>query len=147
LTSHAPTLRQRYAERCEAMHLALTAHLGHCCRWVWPRGGMFFWLELPAGCDASALLPTAAARGVVFVPGSAFFAEKPRANTLRLSFATERPESIARGIAALGAALAEMLEASHAVSAVHVGPGSAGVLTSTKSPNPSPDTKLQQEYA
>ena len=147
LNSHAPTLRQRYAERCEAMHLALTEHLGHCCRWVRPRGGMFFWLELPAGCDAGALLPKAVARGVAFVPGSAFFAEKPAINTLRLSFATERPENIARGIAALGAALAEMLEASNAVSAVPVGSGSDCVLTSEKSPNPFADTKLQQEYA
>ena len=94
------------------MQAALTAHLGAGrwpgCRWTVPRGGMFFWLELPEHIDAAALLPKAVARGVAFVPGAAFHAQETRANTLRLSFVTVAPDVIARGVAALAAAIEEM---------------------------------------
>ena len=68
---------------------------------------MFFWLELPDGIDAAALLPKAVARGVAYVPGAAFFADDARANTLRLSFVTVSPERIDVGIAALAGVLQE----------------------------------------
>jgi len=77
------------------------------CRWNVPSGGMFFWVELPAGSDALALLPRAVAKGVAFVPGSAFYAEHPLPNTLRLSFVTVAPEQIERGVKALAEALKE----------------------------------------
>jgi 2-aminoadipate transaminase len=69
---------------------------------------MFFWLELPPGIDAEALLPRAIERGVAFVPGAPFFAGAPQANTLRLSFVTVSPEAIERGVRALAAALETM---------------------------------------
>ena len=44
----------------------------------------------PQASTPMALLPQAVARGVAFVPGAPFFADAPRANTLRLSFVTGR---------------------------------------------------------
>ena len=64
---------------------------------------MFFWLDLPEELDAMALLPKAVEAGMAFVPGAAFYANAPRANTLRLSFVTVSPEKIEQGVAALGA--------------------------------------------
>ena len=58
---------------------------------------------LPEGIDAAALLPHAVERGMAFVPGAPFFADAPRANTLRLSFVTVSTEKIEAGIAALDA--------------------------------------------
>jgi 2-aminoadipate transaminase len=75
-----------------------------------PGGGMFFWVELPAGVDSEALLVKAVARGVAFVPGAPFFAGAARANTLRLSFVTVGVDLIERGIAALAAALRDLRE-------------------------------------
>ena len=66
---------------------------------------MFFWISLPAGFDAMALLPQAVEQGMAFVPGSAFYADAPQANTLRLSFVTVSPERIEQGVAALGRTL------------------------------------------
>lgn len=66
---------------------------------------MFFWLTLPEGLDATALLPRAVAAGVAYVPGSTFFPQGGHANTLRLSFVTVPPARIAEGIAALAAVL------------------------------------------
>jgi 2-aminoadipate transaminase len=108
LAAHVPTIRARYAAQRDAMRAALERHLPPGCRWVLPQGGMFFWVELPEGLDATALLPLAVERGVAYVPGAAFYAGVPLTNTLRLSFVTVPPEGIARGVALLGEVLGDV---------------------------------------
>ena len=112
LREHVPTIRARYRRHRDAMEKALRAHLPTsgplACRWQTPGGGMFFWVELPAGVDSDALLARAVAAGVAFVPGAPFFASEPKRNTLRLSFVTVAPDQIERGIGLLAAALREL---------------------------------------
>jgi 2-aminoadipate transaminase len=116
LEAHVPTIRALYRSQRDAMLGALDRHLsGTGVRWNRPAGGMFLWLELPPGLDASALLPRAVERGVAFVPGAPFFADA-RADaaalrTLRLSFVTASVAQIETGIAALAHAVHEQLEA------------------------------------
>ena len=105
LRSHVPTIRARYKLHRDAMRAALEAHMPTGCRWTVPSGGMFFWIELPGGVDAVALLPAAVALGMAYVPGAAFFAENPKPNTLRLSFVTVGPAEIDRGVSLLAQAL------------------------------------------
>jgi 2-aminoadipate transaminase len=112
LAQHVPTIRARYRRQRDAMGAALQAHMPTGCRWNMPRGGMFFWVELPPAVDALALLPQAVSRGVAFVPGSAFYADEGKANAIRLSFVTVTPEQIDAGIKALAEALAEVMETS-----------------------------------
>jgi 2-aminoadipate transaminase len=107
LQEHVLTIQVRYKAQRDAMRAALERCMPAGCRWNAPAGGMFFWLELPEGIDAMALLPQAVERGVAFVPGAAFYAEQPRANTLRLSFVTVAPAQIERGIELLAQALRE----------------------------------------
>ena len=107
LKAHVPTIRARYKAQRDAMRDALQAHLPPGCTWAAPVGGMFFWLELPAHIDATALLPKAVEAGVAYVPGSSFYPQGGHANTLRLSFVTAAPELITRGVAALGRVLKE----------------------------------------
>ena len=109
LRDHVPAIRARYKAHRDAMRNALERHLPPGCRWNTPAGGMFFWVEGPPSLDAIALLPKAVERGVAFVPGSAFYAERPRLNTLRLSFVTVPPEEIERGIALLAQAMREVV--------------------------------------
>ena len=66
---------------------------------------MFFWVELPAHLDATALLPQAVEAGMAFVPGAPFFPQGGHANTMRLSFVTATPAQIETGVAALGRVL------------------------------------------
>jgi 2-aminoadipate transaminase len=116
LRQHVPTIRARYKAQRDAMAAALAQHLPPGCRWRAPVGGMFFWVELPLGLDATALLPLAVEAGVAFVPGAPFFAEASgtdgpagpggHKHCLRLSFVTVPPERIAAGVAALGGVLA-----------------------------------------
>ena len=111
LDSHVPKIRARYSAQCEAMAEALQRHLPPGCEWQRPVGGMFFWLRLPAGLDALALLPKAVAAGIAFVPGAAFYAQAADPRTLRLSFVTLAPAAIAEGVAIFGRVLREALEA------------------------------------
>jgi len=107
LLKHVPTIRERYRAQRDAMSAALTAHMPAGCRWNTPHGGMFFWVELPPGVDAVAMFPKAVAHGMAYVPGAAFYADQPRANTLRLSFVTVSPDEITRGIRMLAQTLKE----------------------------------------
>jgi 2-aminoadipate transaminase len=103
LDRHVPTIRTRYRAQRDAMQAALLRHLPQA-RWQRPEGGMFFWLTLPPGVDAAALLPAAVDQGVAFVPGAAFYADGARANTLRLSFVTLDPAGLEEAVRRLAAA-------------------------------------------
>jgi 2-aminoadipate transaminase len=107
LDRHVPTIRARYKVQRDAMEAALERHLAGLASWIRPLGGMFFWLDLPEGIDAMALLPKAVEAGMAYVPGAAFYAQAPRANTLRLSFVTVAPDKIEQGVAALARVLKE----------------------------------------
>ncbi len=105
LDGHVAAIRERYRAQRDAMAAALAHHMQGLASWATPRGGMFFWLELAEGVDALALLPRAVEAGVAFVPGAPFYAQAPRANTLRLSFVTVSPPLIEQGVAALAQVL------------------------------------------
>jgi 2-aminoadipate transaminase len=111
LNTHLPQVRARYRAQRDAMRAALDKHLPAGCRFNVPAGGMFFWVELPDGLDAVALLPKAVEAGMAFVPGAPFYCHAPRLNTLRLSFVTVAPPLIDQGVAALGRVLAASIEA------------------------------------
>jgi 2-aminoadipate transaminase len=111
LERHLPQVRARYRAQRDAMADALQRHLPPGCRWQRPAGGMFFWVELPEGLDAGALLPQAVAAGVAYVPGAPFYCRDARPDTLRLSFVTVSPAQIERGVALLGRLFAEALAA------------------------------------
>ncbi len=115
LDQHVPTIRERYRRQRDAMAQALQRHLPEGSEWQSPQGGMFFWVRLPAGCDAMALLPKAVAAGIAYVPGAAFYAHAADPRTLRLSFVTLTPEDIADGVAVLGRVLGEHLDAGREV--------------------------------
>jgi 2-aminoadipate transaminase len=105
LDDHIPTIRALYKERCETMLAAMDEHFPKSVRWNRPEGGMFIWVQLPAGVDSFKLLDQAIAQNVAFVPGGPFYANEPQLNTLRLSFVTVPAEKIRQGIAVLGALL------------------------------------------
>jgi DNA-binding transcriptional MocR family regulator len=76
-----------------------------------PQGGLFVWAKLTGKTgftkDGNLLAKRAIEKGVAFVPGAPFFADKPDNSTIRLSFATADESKIAEGIERLGAALRE----------------------------------------
>ena len=97
-----------YARRCAAVMDALEVHMPEGSSWTRPTGGFFTWITLPAGRSVDTLLQPAIDAGVVFVPGSAFFAEPAGANQLRVAFSFETEEALTEGIRRLGAAVAAL---------------------------------------
>ncbi|HZF82233.1 MAG TPA: PLP-dependent aminotransferase family protein [Burkholderiaceae bacterium] len=102
-------VREVYSQRAQAMGEALKKELGEAITFTQPHGGLFFWAALTGAGgkekDANAFAKKAIDKGVAFVPGAPFFAEKPDLATLRLSFATANVDKIREGIARLGQAL------------------------------------------
>ncbi|OWQ84728.1 2-aminoadipate aminotransferase [Roseateles aquatilis] len=109
LDQHVPKIRARYKANRDAMAAALRDYLPPGCEWQTPEGGMFFWIRLPEGLDAMALLPRAVDAGIAYVPGAAFYAHQPDVRTLRLSFVTLTPDLIVEGVEKLGRVLHEAL--------------------------------------
>jgi 2-aminoadipate transaminase len=109
LDAHIPTIRALYREQCEAMLAALSHHMPDSVRWNQPRGGMFLWVDLPSGMDATVLLARAVEERVAFVPGAPFFAADPVAESLRLAFVTVPPPRIEEGVERLARVIRERL--------------------------------------
>ena len=109
LDQHVDRVRAAYRLRRDAMLAALPKTLPAGSVWTEPDGGMFSWVRLPGAVDTEALLPTALAHDVAFVPGAPFFAGNPDRATLRLSFTTHTPTEIGEGMRRLGAALTDVL--------------------------------------
>jgi len=102
LGTHVETLCGAYRRRRDAMLDSLFRHLPEGCRWTRPEGGLFLWVELPAGVDTGELFPAALREKVAFVPGEPFWVGEPRRNTLRLNFSNAAEERIEVGIRRLG---------------------------------------------
>jgi 2-aminoadipate transaminase len=85
--AHLASLRVAYRERADAMCAALARHQDVLSPTRAPHGGMFAWVRLHDGVDATALLPGALAAGVAYVPGAAFSLGSDHASMVRLSFA------------------------------------------------------------
>ncbi|MGO4458313.1 PLP-dependent aminotransferase family protein [Streptomyces sp. M-16] len=105
LDAHVARVREAYRARRDALLAGLGGALPEGSEWNRPEGGMFVWARLPEGYDAGALLKSAVAHDVAYVPGAPFFTGTPDPRTLRLSFTTHTPAEIAEGLARLGRAL------------------------------------------
>lgn len=107
--AHLARLRRTYGERCLAMLAAIERHFPAGARWTRPEGGLFVWVQLPAGLAAEGVLEDALRDKVAFVPGAPFYANEVRHDFLRLNFSNRTPEVIDDGIARIGRALAARL--------------------------------------
>ncbi|MFE3767400.1 PLP-dependent aminotransferase family protein [Streptomyces sp. NPDC059104] len=105
LDAHVARVREAYRARRDALLAGLGGALPEGSEWNRPEGGMFVWARLPEGYDAGALLKSAVAHDVAYVPGAPFFTGTPDPRTLRLSFTTHTPAEIAEGLTRLGRAL------------------------------------------
>lgn len=66
-----------------------------------PEGGLFIFVTMPEGFDASALFAKAVERGVAYVPGTSFYPEGGHLNTLRLNFSNSTLTQIHQGMGML----------------------------------------------
>lgn len=111
MKKHMPEVRELYKTQCQCMLDAMDKYFPEGTTWTKPDGGMFIWATLPDYIDTDEMMHEALKRKVAYVPGSAFYANTPKKNTMRLSFVTVPPEKIKEGIKVLGTLIKERIEA------------------------------------
>lgn len=115
---HIPKIRTLYRHKRDVMLDALEASWPEGTSWTHPKGGMFLWATVDPSIDTKALLPKAAAKGVIYVAGHAFYAGAPEINHMRLNFSFSSDEAIRKGIPILGSVLRDSGEESRLEAAV-----------------------------
>src|SRR5262249_26216015 len=104
LDRHQARVLREYGRRRAALLTALGKRMPPGVTWSDHEGGFSLLVTLPTGLDATALLERAAARGVVFTPGNAFFVDGGGERMLALPFARRPPARTAGGTRRLPAA-------------------------------------------
>lgn len=104
-------VRAHYRRQRDLMLAALERYFPAELSWTRPQGGMFLWVTLPGGMNATELAFEAVQAQVAYVPGEAFFANGGGENTLRLSYSVATPEQIDAGMRRLGEVFARHLKA------------------------------------
>lgn len=66
-----------------------------------PEGGLFIFVTMPEGFDATRIFPEAIERGVAYVSGTFFYPDGGHLNTLRLNFSNSTLEQIHTGMGVL----------------------------------------------
>ena len=102
--------RELYRERRDALLESLDALMPEGTTWTVPAGGFYSWVTLPAGLDATAMLPRAVAALVAYVPGVGFYADGQGRDSLRLSYCYPEPDRIREGVRRLAGVVEAELE-------------------------------------
>ncbi|MDW4909819.1 PLP-dependent aminotransferase family protein [Streptomyces sp. ADMS] len=105
LDAHVRRVAGVYGERRDAMLSGIGDALPEGTTWTRPEGGMFLWARLPESYDTTVLLRGVVERGVAYVPGAPFYADRADRATMRLCFVTQTPDEIGEGLRRLGAGL------------------------------------------
>lgn len=112
LDEHIGTILEVYRSRRNVMMEAMDTYFPKAegMSYVYPNGGLFTWVELPAHISAQELFNKAIEKNVAFVPGDAFFPNGGVENTMRLNYSSMPEDKIKEGIKRLGEAIGDMLE-------------------------------------
>ncbi|ACI16994.1 MAG TPA: PLP-dependent aminotransferase family protein [Coprothermobacter proteolyticus] len=108
---HIEAMRDIYKVKHAAMLEALDKYMSDIpgVYWSKPKGGFFVWLVLPETVDCDQLFDKAIEHKVVYVRGSAFFADGQGKNTARLNFSQPKVEDIDKGIKILADVIKETM--------------------------------------
>lgn len=91
-----------YREKFNALVDTLAEVMPAGTTWNRPTGGFYLWVRVPAGIDTEDLVYDCIERGVVYVPGTAFYTDGSGHSELRMSFCLPSLDEIRKGAAILG---------------------------------------------
>ena len=113
---HLVALRKRYAFKARVMREALIQHFPAAVKWEMPRGGLYFWAQLPRTMKSgphSKLFQAVLDKDVLYVPGALCYADDPTRrkpdNEMRISFGSASEGNICEGIRRLGIVLKKLV--------------------------------------
>jgi DNA-binding transcriptional MocR family regulator len=102
---HVRKMARIYSERRRLTDAALREHLPREFRWQVPKGGFYFWVEMPRDIMSADLLEHAVKHGVDFAPSRMFFAGKKDSHYMRIAFSMLTKAQIKEGAKRLGQAI------------------------------------------
>jgi len=94
--------RAIYREKFTALVETLAEVMPAGTSWNRPTGGFYLWVKVPERIDTEALVYECIERGVVYVPGTAFYTDGSGHSELRMSFCLPSLDDIRKGAAILG---------------------------------------------
>lgn len=110
LEEHTKTLIEHYRQKRDAMVQLLHDLFDENIEFIVPEGGMFIWVNFKKCSDSMKLFDIAIEKGVAFVPGSVFFADKRRSTYGRLNYTNSTLEQIRMGVIKLFEAYQELTQ-------------------------------------
>ncbi|MFC7490464.1 MULTISPECIES: PLP-dependent aminotransferase family protein [unclassified Knoellia] len=111
IEQHIAGMLPTYRHKRDLMLATMAEHFPPGITWTRAQGGLFTWVTFPQRLDVAAfqrdvLIPRS---GVIVVPGTPFFSERPEANHARMSFSGVPDERLVAGVRAMGDLLREVL--------------------------------------
>lgn len=100
LGPHIQSILPAYREKMNLMLQELEA-FPRGTSFTRPEGGLFIWVEMPEGFNATRLFDRAVEANVAYVPGTHFYPCGGHHHTLRLNFSNSTPEQIREGMGRL----------------------------------------------
>ena len=113
LSPHLVKVRREYKKRRDAMAAAIRRYCSQTMHFTPVTGGMYLWGKLGPTVSPTELLRRAAAEGVSFVPGDAFYTHGVESHEIRLCYATHSEARLTEGIRRLGRILADTPSTTH----------------------------------
>ena len=111
LDAHIAMIRQVYGRKCRLMLDCLEKELPSSVTFTRPEGGLFIWVTLPDGVDATAFLKACMAQKLMIVPGATFNCDVTEGSmSFRLNYSTPSDEQIKEGVARLGRVAREFVK-------------------------------------
>lgn len=98
LQTHIQKMVEVYRRKRDLMINTLAQYMPKGVTWTHPQGGLFLWVTLPKGMDATQLLPKAIENKVAYVAGVDFYPDGNIFNDLRLNFSYSTHEQIVEGL-------------------------------------------------
>ena len=108
---HLSEMRSLFKKRFTVMQKSINRYMPEEVKESFrPEGGLYFWLQLPNNYSSEKLYEKSLERGIAFLPGSLFLANREDTEGFRLSFASVNSEEIKLGIKNLGVLVKEYLD-------------------------------------
>lgn len=104
------TTIELYRKQRNHMLACFEKYMPEGVKWTKPEGGLFLFVTLPEGYDATILFNVAIKENVAFVIGEAFHCDGSGKNTMRINFSFMNEERTEEGVKRLAKAIKKMLE-------------------------------------
>ena len=109
LDAHVDKIKEVYKVRRDLMLKTMEETFPEGVTWTVPEGGLFTWVTLPEGVDATEIAPKLLEQNVAYVPGASFYPYPGKENHFRMNYSNATEENLVIGVKRIGAVLTEIL--------------------------------------